>query len=471
MKYQLVIPSILLVGVNRKGYYPIYVLLKIQMNYSRYDVRCCIVVVLFVFSNFVFGQNAELHANGFAKYTELSSDLYVAALFLEKPTSKPDEIRSMPNVRIEIKVISEKFSHRRFKRYLIKSSAINNHQATLAENAQKMEEFLGWFKNNLGLGDHVVLARHPQGFDITVNSVTLATIESENLFNVLLNMWVGEVPPSKRFKMQLLGLEHDENAKTLFNNIGYLDSRVAMAESWKTTGSNTKNTLVAANSKKVLSKKPIEKSIPNQNAEVIKVRQASSRRLGEKRRDDKAVDGVSEQLDKRAPVANLSTGDSKLTKINPNQPDHLVVVEAANIEPQSLFRASASIQGKGPESISLDSLEASEDGSGEESEFSAETVMLTQLYTGNLMIHAQKNMRYPRRSLKLKHQDTIMASVTIDRDGKLLDYVLTDESQYVQLNNEVKKGLRRAVPYPQIPDEIGGDTHTFNIPVTFKLVQ
>lgn len=411
-------------------------------------MRCRILVLLVVLftPNVVLGEQVGLTSNGYAKHSELGNELYIGALFLEKPTNDPSEIRSMAQKRMEIKVVAEKFSYRRFKRNLVKNAALNNSQEVLIANAGDTEEFLRWFRSNLAFGDHIVMATNEVGFELTVNSVRLTTIESPALFNILLNTWIGSVPPSRDFKMQILGRETNTQVAADFDELNHVNDRVNIVEGWKT---ELEEIALQAEIEARLQAEAQEAELraeQNRLRQIARREQERLQQLAEEEEQRRQAAAELARLAATVPPA-LPLSDAE----NLSGSDKLVVVEASNtgtdIQPDSGIAEAPEV----------------------DDEFSAENLLAAQVYTSKLLIHSRKNMEYPIQSRRLGHQDTIMASITIDRRGRLVEYVLTEESKHSPLNSEVKKGIRRSAPFPRIPKKISGDTYTFQLPVTFKL--
>lgn len=77
----------------------------------------------------------------------------------------------------------------------------------------------------------------------------------------------------------------------------------------------------------------------------------------------------------------------------------------------------------------------------------------------------------PKETGPIRTSGTVLARVTISRDGRLLDVAIERSSGLPSLDNGVMDTIRRASPYPPLPADITGDRHTFQLPVSFNFNQ
>jgi protein TonB len=56
-------------------------------------------------------------------------------------------------------------------------------------------------------------------------------------------------------------------------------------------------------------------------------------------------------------------------------------------------------------------------------------------------------------------------SVTIARDGRLLNAVILSSSGYPEIDRGVVEGVRQGSPYTPLPDTIQGASATFRLPL------
>ena len=86
-----------------------------------------------------------------------------------------------------------------------------------------------------------------------------------------------------------------------------------------------------------------------------------------------------------------------------------------------------------------------------------------------LLGHLEKHKRYPRQARRRGQEAVVYIRVTINRDGTVVSYKLTQPCPYATLNRETLALINRAQPLPAPPSEITGETVEFIVPVAFSL--
>ena len=74
----------------------------------------------------------------------------------------------------------------------------------------------------------------------------------------------------------------------------------------------------------------------------------------------------------------------------------------------------------------------------------------------------------PKNTGVIREEGTVLTRVTISRQGQLLNVVMEKSSGLPSLDAGVMDTIRRASPYPPLPAEIAGNSHTFQLPVSFR---
>lgn len=94
--------------------------------------------------------------------------------------------------------------------------------------------FDGLIRDRLEPGDHLVVSLIPErGVTISLNSVQLGHVKSDGFFKMLLLSWIGVVPPSTKFRDDLLNLNDTSNAQVnSFTTMYPRTARVEVVKSW-----------------------------------------------------------------------------------------------------------------------------------------------------------------------------------------------------------------------------------------------
>lgn len=366
-----------------------------------------------------YNVSASAQLNGMAVHNQLSEDQFIAAVYSETLT---DDARSLiladEDKVMELRVLADTLYARRFKRMWIEGIAINAGTIDLEKHAQHLADFSNLLKVNLAAGDALRIERETNsGTVLTLNGITLGRIDDDRFFDLLLRTWVGPVPLSSQFKQNLLA------AGNVPNDIQQRFSRI----------------------------KPTEARI-----------EAISEVLDGITADD-AVAGKA----KDTTTANTAADLSQVTATSATPPPEVAkdAPAEANIAKPTKVQEKTGLQ-------SEESLFSEEDLFADEEEdfnFTAEGVLVEQVYISKLTKWTSSFVSYPRAALKSNKQGTVRLTVTIRRNGKLKDVRFLEKSEHEELNRAAAKAVRSASPYPAVPDAIKGDSFIFTVPVVFLL--
>lgn len=84
-----------------------------------------------------------------------------------------------------------------------------------------------------------------------------------------------------------------------------------------------------------------------------------------------------------------------------------------------------------------------------------------------LVLHLEQHKQYPRRAKRMRKQGVPLITFTMDRAGQVLGVKLVRSSGTESLDKEAVDLVYRAMPLPLPPDEVGGATLTWTVPVRF----
>ncbi len=177
--------------------------------------------------------DAHLLVNGIALHDK-SGIKFKAALFTERPASNPAEILQIRS-RMEMQA-AKNLSLRRLKKYWVQGAAINNSPETYEQQQKNVLLFTGSLKDKLLPGDRLTIDNLPNGETrIFVNGIKLVTISGPGFYPLLLNSWVGAVPPSSEFRDALLANgEVNEMLLAEYNRTVPTTTAVERIKKWKT---------------------------------------------------------------------------------------------------------------------------------------------------------------------------------------------------------------------------------------------
>ena len=367
---------------------------------------------------------AELQLNGSAIYEDLGKQQFVAALFVEDLSSNANSIQLQQSPkRMEVRIIND-YSKRRWLNLWMQSISINNDRESFSGSAQEVIDIMRAPRSAPKRGDVIEYLFDPdQGTSVRFNGTELITNYPPEVFNILLRTWIGPIPPSTAFKDQLLGNSIDMDADELLTDIQPQSSRVALAASWMAPASE-----------------PI------------------------------ALE----------PVADEATTAADTPEAEPQ----LAAAESIAADPESTAAATDQAETlEGPEQIAAETEQIADNedtnlaataDTGEEQEeeivdFNVSETLAQRDYTPLVVAQIYKAIRYPNRAADKNQQGTVRIGVTIDRSGDLISAVITQEPRYRLLNQAAHKAVKKAAPFPQLPEEMKADSFEVNLPITFRL--
>lgn len=363
--------------------------------------------------------------NGMAIHNELGQEQFIAAVYAESLTSDARQlILGDEDKAMEIRILAETIFARRFNRMWIEGIAINAGSREMEKYAQDLANFSNMMRIKLRKGDILRINRsRGAGTSVAINGVPLGKIEDVAFFDLLLRTWVGPVPVSTDFKEALLNAgKVPEDLRQRFDNVQPSAERVAAIN----TAINRTRTAQAVSSEAASQSSPADQQ-PTSPASTVA--QTSSKASSK-------------------PPVTVSVSS---TPQRPSSP-------AATSQPTGL--------------MSEEDLFEDEEIFDEEDEdfaFTAESLLSEQLYISKLTKWTGSYVKYPKFAIRNEQQGTVRLTVTLARNGKVLDVQYMEKSQYEQLNKAASRAVSNASPYPAVPDEIAGDTFVFTVPVVFRL--
>ena len=368
---------------------------------------------------------AELQLNGSAIYHDLGKQQFVAALFVDQLSNNANSIQlEQSPKRMEVRIIND-YSKRRWLNLWMQSISINNDRDSFSGSAQEVIDIMRAPKSAPKTGDVIEYLFDPdQGTSVRFNGTELIANYPPEVFNILLRTWIGPIPPSTAFKDQLLGNSIDMDADELLTDIQPQSDRVALAASWM------------APAPEPVALEPI---LDEATTTAVDTPEAEPQLT--------AAETIAGDPDSAAALT-----DQQETLQDPEQ-------IAAETEPLS---------------DSADTNMAATANAGEEQEeeiadFNVSEALAQRDYTPLVVAQIYKAIRYPNRAADKNQQGTVRIGVTIARSGKLLSAVTTQESEYRLLNQAAIKAVKKAAPFPELPEEMQADRFEINLPITFRL--
>lgn len=395
----------------------------------------------------VFGAHG-LHAqpllNGVATHAELGKEQFIAGLFTATLSDSSSTIlSSQEEKRIQVRVLAPRLSSRRFRRMWIEGMAINASPSELEKHANDMADFSNMVKIKMIEGDIFSVDRSESGVTVAINGVALGEIEDPQFFDLLLRTWIGPVPLSSEFRDSLLTAGSIKPGPlTRFESTRPTDERIAAIEgaiSAKLGGASS-SSQSSTNIPKVAVAAPV---IKPQIAAPPQI-QAPSQPENEKPKIALAAPEIDDGIEEAQPELEEAPEPTQEPKPTPT-PVKVVLAPQEEALDESIFDEE------------------------DDEVFSAESLLKEQLYYSQLAKYTHKYIEYPQRAWDRGREGNIRLRVTIDRKGKVQKTELLEEARFKSLNKAARVAVKKASPYPSMPEEIRGEDYSFTFRIAFKI--
>ncbi len=366
--------------------------------------------------------------NGVASYQHLRKEFYIAALYLGEISNNPSVIlASNKSKRMILKVTADRWSPRRWSSMWQNDIAINNPYATDDELSRQLLMFSGFLQDPLIKGDEVVIEHIPAiGTRIFINGVKITQSPSSQLFNYLVNVWIGQLPPSGEFKNLILTNMNDGTHLELLNRMdsfSYTESRSALINSWIKFTADAKIAQI--------------KTLQDEAKKEKELRDLERKReLAIAKKERKALEGKALAL-----AIKKSKALAKKKKS---------IAAKANVAKKKTTKRKALPKKKKIASKKHDNAKKSK------SVIAAERQYYKKLYQWELIRGIRKAITYPAWAKKFGQSGKVTFNFNVNRQGKVSNLTGINEAVSKILVTEVKNNILAVVPLILAPDALTG---------------
>jgi len=148
----------------------------------------------------------ELLLNGIGVRKKFMLSIYVAGLYLPQKTSSATEAITAD---VPKKFVMVFVYHKVGKEKIIEGwneGFFNNSQEKLSALKTRIEQFNGYFTNDLKKGDRFDFTYQPDvGTTVSINNEKLGVVPGKDFMQALWAIWLGDNPADSRMKKNLLG--------------------------------------------------------------------------------------------------------------------------------------------------------------------------------------------------------------------------------------------------------------------------
>lgn len=90
-------------------------------------------------------------------------------------------------------------------------------------------------------------------------------------------------------------------------------------------------------------------------------------------------------------------------------------------------------------------------------------------YRGMVKQLVDSHKKYPRKAQALQQEGTVIAKIRLSKSGKLLKVEIVESSSYKILAEATLDAIKGIKKFPEIPNELGLEEITFNIPFEYGI--
>ncbi len=408
----------------------------------------------------VFAKDSpNLQLNGVSSYTSLGTQQFIAALYLETPSTNAEQVLQADTaIMLEMRISADRLSQRRFNRHWIESVTINSDSQQMKKQINNFSRFSKFFKGQLLRGDSVELEYNPQRGDVAVklNSFTLGHIRSKAFFKLLLRSWIGDIPLSSEFRQELLS-PNTQNPQLLayFNSLIPSTARLRETRGWNRPSPKklAVNKHAPARITQPLPSQSLINSLQAVKPNAKTVATANSR--------------VESKRITRAPKGNNTLRKTKNSLTRPKSSTQ--AKEKTTPPPTQATLSSASTGVKIPPQPATGNGEQPNSAGSTSDDVYEAALLARQQYYKQLSSQVYKFQTLPRQAFQRRLEGDARVSITINRRGEVTDVRLEKKSKHDIFNHQALDAVISASPFPPVPESIRGETYTFSVPINYKL--
>jgi len=395
-------------------------------------------LLLFFYSSFgnsieaALDKDTSLSLFSISIHRESLHDIYIAAIFAPSNIENYRQLKD-PTLakRMSFKFLS-KYSSRQMSRLIKQRIALNNSKASWRPYTTQIVKIANLFKTPMQSGDQLDIDYIPnQGVKIYLNQTLFLTIAQAEVYQLLLNIWIGNIPPTEAFKVAIRGEQSEQKKLALVEIYQSITTQIGRFDHNKVKANKVK--VVA---KKIIrrKKKPLKKSpVKKKTIPISKVVKSTTSSLPSAVQTivTKKVTSQAKKVENKPVTRKPKTTNNKDSVLANNRvPIDIPISIVEQAVDKDLVRGS---------------------------------------YTQTLIEHIRKYQYYPKKALIAELQGSVTLRITIDREGNILSRKLVKRSGSRILDREVLKMVGKATPYPVIPKELEITTFAFNVPLNFTL--
>lgn len=375
-------------------------------------------------------QALELQAMG--TYRRLHNDVYLAAVYSDLNDSQQWLSAEQP-LALEIRVLAERISPRRFYRLWNEGLAINLSEAEMNARLEDISRFTNLLQDDLREGDRMLISNESGPCRVLINDVEVLLIEDGSFVRLLLAAWIGKFPQSPGFREDLLRMKAAERSelKASWDARQVRPGRAEAVAGW-----------LKRDADHVAQAQPVTAARPVAGGNVTVVAQNV----------ESNVPKLSQPAVKTPPEVTEQVSLPEVSE-RKKQPETASDLAARTAEKREKERALAAAE-----------------QARERAQLIARQQAEMQYYRA-LLRQANSQVQYPDQALRKRLEGTVRVSLQLNRFGELLLADTSESSAVSLLDRAALRAAKKAAPYPPVPELLQGENFEFDIPFRFVLAR
>jgi len=385
---------------------------------------------------------AENHLNGLSAYQQLNKEYYLGALYtVEQMTDAGEVIRDQRAQKMVVKITAKRWSPAKFREIWKQDIALNNDLTTNLNATQDALAFTSFPQENLTIGDELVISFQPKkGTEVFLNSISVLRTTDKALFNLLLNSWLGDVPPSRLFQSDMLGREslitsNKESSIERFQAIQINPERLDLVANWQSAQQAAAASLATA-----------EQELRDREKRAAE--EEKKAKADKKRREDdrKKALALAAARKKEADTAKAKTSK-----------------QSSDQEKEELKKALASQKAAEEKANKL----AEQQTQAELAQ--VELNYIQQRYYWEIQKAIYKRVSYPEWARQFQQEDVVTIEFVLNANGQLIGISSISPEDAGLLGQELKDAVTRAAPFKPIPAQLKSKQIKLKVDYKFEL--
>ncbi len=383
----------------------------------------------------LLNDGTTLELNGYAKANYLLNDFYLAALYLPQPSNDMSVITNPSDPkRMEIRILTKRFSARQFGQYWKETISINNPRDVLQPQIQNVLAFIKLFPVALVEGDVIDIDNVPaQGTLVSINKQLMGSVSDPQFYSLVLNAWIGPRPPNDDFKVNIVqghGAALNADLQQQFSAVSPSSKRIEKFINLVSEKKAEIARLKAEEETKILAIALQKEQEENAKLQAIALTKQRKELADEKNRLKKIADDNAKKAQEEQAV---------LTKV---QEIKRLAQEKLKLEQQNSTQA---IQQRYLDVV-------------------MEEIRKKQTYP---FVQIFKKPKYQKLMKKGQISSTGVFSVEINNEGKILDASVKGTTEISILDKHVVRTIKRIKTLPPIPEPLNLESLQFDIELSF----